>query len=148
MNSLTEYKLVVANKGSRTAVLSLLAENDLPTSDLDETKILFACLHKGDVVGTGGLEVFTDCALLRSLCVKAGMQKRGLGKFILQELEKVAVQKGVSCVYLLTTTAKDFFTREQYNTVDRKDVPLEIKNTPQFSSLCPATATVMKKILS
>jgi amino-acid N-acetyltransferase len=148
MNSLSEHKLVVADDGSRAAILSLLAENDLPTSDLDDTKILFACINNGDVVGTGGLELFKDCGLLRSICVRTDMQKRGLGKFIVQELEKIAAHMGIHRLYLLTTTAKDFFTKEDYTTIDRKDVPLEVKNTTEFSSVCPSTATVMRKFLS
>jgi len=148
MNSLSKYKLVLADDGSRAAILSLLAENDLPTSDLDDTKILFACINNGDVVGTGGLELFKDSGLLRSICVRTDMQKRGLGKFIVQELEKLAAHTGIHRLYLLTTTAKDFFTKEDYQTIDRKDVPLEVKNTTEFSSVCPSTATVMRKFLS
>ena len=45
MNSLREYKVVVAEAGLKPAVLALLRENDLPVSDLDETKTLFACLR-------------------------------------------------------------------------------------------------------
>jgi amino-acid N-acetyltransferase len=148
MNSTGEYKLVVAEAGLRTATLALLRENDLPVSDLDETKTLFACLNNGDVVGTGGLESFRDCALLRSISIKKDLQKKGLGKFIVGELEKLATQGGVNCLYLLTTTAKDFFTKEGYETVDREEVPIEIKNTTEFSSICPSSATVMRKILS
>jgi amino-acid N-acetyltransferase len=148
MNSLSEYKLVVADGGERAAILSLLAENDLPTSDLDETKILFACLNNGDVVGTGGLEFLTDCALLRSVSVRKDLQKKGLGKFIVGELEKVAGQKGIRCLYLLTTSATDFFSKEGYEMIDRVNVPLEIKNTTEFLSTCPSTATMMRKFVS
>ncbi len=148
MNSFSKYKLLVADEASRAAILSLLAENDLPTSDIDETKILFACINDGNMVGTGGLELFKDCGLLRSICVRTGMQRRGLGKFIVRELEKVAAQKGIHYLYLLTTTAKDFFIKEDYTIIERADVPLEIKNTTEFSSICPSTATVMIKFLS
>jgi hypothetical protein len=60
MNSKSEYKLVIAHGGLRASALALLRENDLPISDLDETKTLFACLRNGDVIGTGGLESFRD----------------------------------------------------------------------------------------
>jgi len=148
MNPLEEYKIVVAERELRQGVLALLQENDLPVTDIDETKTLFACLNHGEVIGTGGLEFFEDCALLRSISVRKDMQKRGLGGFIAGELEKLARQKGINDLYLLTTTAKDFFMKEGYETIDRGDVPFEIKNTRQFSSLCPSTATVMKKKLS
>jgi len=71
-----------------------------------------------------------------------------LGRFITGELEKLARQKGINDLYLLTTTAKDFFTKEGYEIIDRVRVPFEIKNTSQFSSVCPSSATVMKKSLS
>jgi amino-acid N-acetyltransferase len=148
MNSLSECKLVVADEGSRATILSLLASSDLPTSDLDDTKTLFACLSNGVVVGTGGLELFKNSALLRSISVRTDLQKKGLGKFIVNELEKTARQKGIYELYLLTTSAKDFFTKEGYEVLDRKDVPPEIKNTAEFSFVCPATAKVMRKFLS
>ena len=148
MNSIGEYKLVVAEAALRTATLALLQENDLPTSDLDETKTLFAFLSNGDVIGTGGLESFGDCALLRSISVRKDLQKKGMGKFIVGELEKVARQSGINCLYLLTTTAESFFTKRGYEIIDREAVPNEIKNTSQFSSICPSTAKMMRKILS
>jgi amino-acid N-acetyltransferase len=76
------------------------------------------------------------------------MQKKGIGKFIVGELEKVARQSGVNCLYLLTTTAGGFFTKQGYGAIDREAVPIEIKNTTEFSSTCPSTAEVMIKFLS
>ena len=126
----------------------MLQENDLPISDLDETKTLFAFLSNGDVIGTGGLESFGDCALLRSISMRKDLQKKGMGKFIVGELEKVARQSGINCLYLLTTTAEGFFTNWGYEIIDREAVPIEIKNTSEFSSICPSTAKVMRKFLS
>src|SRR6478736_3462306 len=140
MNSTREYKLVIAEGGLRASALALLRENDLPVRDLDETKTLFACLSNGDVIGTGGLESFRDYALLRSISIKKDLQKTGLGKFIVCELEKMARQNGVNCLYLLTTTAAGFFTKQGYETIGRETVPVEIRNTTEFSSICPSTA--------
>jgi amino-acid N-acetyltransferase len=148
MNSLNEYKIIVAANGIRPAVLALLMENDLPVADLDEKTILFACVDHQNVVGTGGLELFSDCALLRSISIKKDLQKRGLGRFIVGELEKVARQYGINSLFLLTTSAEDFFSKEGYVAVDREEVPVEIKNTTEFSSTCPSSARVMRKFLS
>jgi len=148
MNSLREYKVVIADAGLKPAILALLRENDLPVSDLDETKTLFACLSNGDVIGTGGLESFRDFALLRSISIKKDLQKTGLGKIVVGELEKMARQNGINCLYLLTNTAAGFFTKQGYETIGRETVPVEIKNTTEFSSICPSTAEVMRKFLS
>src|SRR6476620_4815389 len=123
MNSLKEYNFVLVEADLKPAVLELLRENDLPVRDLDETKTLFACLSNGDVIGTGGLESFRDCGLLRSISIKKDLQKKGLGRFIVGELEKMARQNGVKCLYLLTITAAGFFTKQGYETIGRETVP-------------------------
>jgi amino-acid N-acetyltransferase len=148
MNIRRENRLVDAETAIRPAILALLQENNLPVSDLDETKALFACLNHGEVIGTGGLEYFKDCALLRSVSVRKDLQNKGVGKFIVGEIEKVAREKGIRALYLLTTTAKDFFSKEGYETIDRNDVSFEIKNTTEFTAICPSTASVMRKFLS
>ena len=147
MNRLTEYKLIPANNSIKQLVIALLQENNLPVSDLDKGKHLFALLQKDQIIGTGGIEFFERCALLRSISVKKDLQGNGLGKFITAGLEKVSKQKGVDCLYLLTTTAKDFFNKEGYEVINRDDVPESIKNTSEFSSVCPSSAIVMKKVL-
>jgi len=148
MNVQKEYKLMPVNENLRQQVIELLQENKLPVSDLDEGKHLFALLQNGEVVGTGGLEPFSNCALLRSVSVKKDLQNRGLGKFINKELEKVSKEQGINCLYLLTTTAKDFFCHEGYEVVDREDAPESIKNTSEFSCVCPSSAVAMRKYLS
>lgn len=148
MNPQKEYELIRVNENLRQQVIELLQENNLPVSDLGEGKHLFALLQNGKVVGTGGLELFSNCALLRSISVKKDLQNRGLGKYINKELERVSKEKGIDCLYLLTTTAKDFFCHEGYEVVDREEAPELIKNTSEFSSVCPSTAVAMRKYLS
>jgi|SRR6266498_1327657 len=147
MNILTEYKLIPANNNTRQKVIALLRESNLPVSDIDEQKELFALLQNNEVAGTAGLEYFGNCALLRSVSVRKDLQGKGLGKFINRELEKISKQRGIDCLYLLTTTAKDFFTKEGYEVISKNDIPESIKSTSEFSSICPSTATVMRKSL-
>jgi amino-acid N-acetyltransferase len=140
-------RLIEAENETRTSVIELLRENNLPISDLDENKQLFALLNGEELVGTGGLELFEDCALVRSLSVKKDLRGSGLGAIINSGLEKIAKQKGVDCLYLLTETAEDFFKRQHYQVVSREAVPDPIRSTSEFSSLCPSSAIVMKKEL-
>jgi len=139
------HKLVVAQGNLKEAVISLLEQNDLPVSDLDDTKILYALIDGPDVIGTGGLEFFHECALLRSLSVKKDCQGKGLGKLITRQLEQVSRAKGIKNIYLLTTTAEDFFGKEGYRVIDRAEAPLSIKNTSQFSTICSSTGILMTK---
>lgn len=52
---------------------------------------------------------------------------------------------GVETLYLLTTTAAGFFADRGYERVDRSVVPAPVRGTTQFSTLCPESATVMRK---
>jgi amino-acid N-acetyltransferase len=147
MKNILEYKLIPVPDELKQSVISLLQENNLPVSDLDDKKELFVLIQNAEIAGTGGLEFLGDCALLRSLSVRKDLHSKGLGKFINHELEKISRQNGIDCLYLLTTTAKGFFSKEGYEIMNRDDVPDSIKNTSEFSSVCPSSATAMKKIL-
>jgi amino-acid N-acetyltransferase len=59
----------------------------------------------------------------------------------------VARLQGAEYLFLLTTTAREFFLKENYTLVDRNSVPLSIKETSEFTGLCPSSATVMRKQL-
>jgi len=148
MNIVTDYKLIPADGALRKKVIALLQESSLPVSDLDEQKELFVLLQNNEVAGSGGLELFDKCALLRSVSVRKDLQGNGLGKFINRELEKISKQRGIDCIYLLTNTAKDFFSKEGYEAITRDEVPESITATSEFSSVCPSSATVMKKELA
>lgn len=147
MNTTTEHKLVIASRSLRTSVIELLEENDLPTSDIDEGKTLFALIRNDEVIGTGGLEFFDDCALFRSLSVRKDWQGKGLGRFITRQLEQICREKGIANVYLLTTTAEHFFSKEGYQVIDRANAPLSIKNSSEFTTVCSSTGTLMKKTI-
>jgi amino-acid N-acetyltransferase len=147
MNIIDEHKLIAANADLKKLVLELLQENNLPVSDLDSGKHLFALMRDYTVIGTGGLEFYKDCALLRSVSIKKDFRGKGLGKFVNKELERVARQKGIRDLYLLTTSARGFFAKEGFKEIKREEVPHSIKNTSEFSHVCPSSAIVMKKIL-
>ena len=145
MIKILESPLALAQGNIRQQVISLLKQNKLPVSDLDESKILFALTEGPDVIGTGGLEFFNDCALLRSLSVRKDWQGKGLGKSITRQLELRCKDKGISTVYLLTETAEAFFNRQGYRVVDRASAPQSIKHSSEFTTVSSATGILMKK---
>jgi amino-acid N-acetyltransferase len=97
----------------------------------------------GEIIGTGGLEFFTDYALLRSVAVNSAQRGRGIGQGIVQELLLMAKLKPVIEVYLLTETAHDFFVKLGFSDVPRDAVPESIKESTEFSSVCPVSAACM-----
>lgn len=139
------YRLVPIDDHSKKEIVALLVENNLPVDDLTKDKFLFALFQNSQIVGSGGLEFFDGCALLRSISVRKDLRGAGLGKFITEKLENICKERQISFLYLLTTTAKDFFGKLGYLVIDRSVVPDSIKQTRQFTSLCPSSAVVMKK---
>jgi amino-acid N-acetyltransferase len=128
--------------------IGLLQEANLQYSDLDQPHIrLFGFEEEGQLVGIGGLEIFGDLALLRSVAVKKDCRGRGLGAKIVGQLERLSKESGITALFLLTNTAKDFFLTRGYQQFDRDDFPETLKQTAQFSGLCPVSAVCMKKAL-
>ena len=132
------------------AVVRLLLEQaGLPTSDLTTSKPEFTVLwDDGRIVGAGALEPFGSAALMRSVVVAGDRRGAGLGRIIVQELEKVARAARIGRLILLTQSATEFFAHHGYRIVERVDVPRDVQGSAEFRSLCPASATCMMKVLS
>ncbi len=87
------------------AFRSLLRSSSLPADDLNYKKDLLIGYYEGNIlVGTGGLEVYGDHGLLRSLSVKFGIRGRSVGTNITEYLLDEAKRRGLKGVYLLTET--------------------------------------------
>jgi amino-acid N-acetyltransferase len=129
-------------------LLRLLEDNKLPTSDLTQARAEFYVSRSGDaLLGMVGLEHFADAALLRSLAVAASVRGLGVGSALVRHVETVASSRTSPAVYLLTTTAEQFFSALGYHTLPRSEVPKSIASTAEFSSLCPSSSVLMRKVL-
>ena len=134
-----------ADESDLDRVEALLAAADLPSEDIhSKPDSFFLARVDGDVVGAGGLEIHGPNGLLRSLVVRDPYRGQGYGTAICDELEAVARAQGVETLYLLTTTAADFFRRRGFEETDRADVPDAIRETVEFTDLCPASATCLR----
>ena len=122
-----KYKFLKATGEIYEEVIRLLEDNSLPTSDL-AGKELYALLDEdGKLLGSGGLEIFGNKALVRSVCIIKEMQGHGLGRIINKELEKIAAGKNIHELFLLTTTAKKFFEHAEFYIWKYKNYFLRIR---------------------
>jgi amino-acid N-acetyltransferase len=130
-------------------VRDLLAESNLPSSDLSSTHLqnFWGCGSVEALKGIIGLEIYGDVALLRSLAVAVDSRGHGYGKALVAQAERYAQSQGVSKIYLLTTTAEEFFDRLGYMKTNRDSAPVPIRQTQEFSSLCPSSSVFMVKVL-
>lgn len=130
------------------AVLRLLAANGLPKDGLARHLSTAVVVRAGAaIVGSAALESYADGALLRSVAVAPAWHGRGLGHRLVEEAVALAGTLGTPAVYLLTTTAEDFFPKFQFERITRGDVPPGVKTSVEFTSACPSTAVVMRREL-
>ncbi len=117
---------------------------DLPAS----LKHFYIATDNNSVIGAIGLEQYGRFGLLRSMVVARSFRNLGIAAELVGLLQTQAKIIGLDSIYLLTETAFGFFTNKGYHIIARDEVPEEIKQSTEFSNVCPASATVMYKHLS
>jgi amino-acid N-acetyltransferase len=128
------------------AVHALLEECHLPTSDvnaqsLDEFVVAEA---GGPIVGVAGVERHGSHGLLRSVAASEAMRGRGIGRSVVESAIAEARARGIDDIYLLTTNADRYFPALGFVRMDRDSAPAEIRNSSQFTDLCPSSAILMR----
>jgi amino-acid N-acetyltransferase len=133
--------------GEISAARALLAACELPVDDLANPAIsLIGAFHGHDLVGVIGLEACESVGLLRSLAVAGGHRGRGVARDLCDHLFALATERGIETLFLLTTTAADYFARLGFVAIDRDAAPGSIQTTTQFASICPTSARVMRRV--
>ena len=131
------------------AVGRLLEAADLPREGLaDQWGPGYAVAVEDDVVvGAAGIERHGRYGLLRSVVADPRRRGRGIGEALVANRLAWAGTEGLDGVYLLTTTAAAWFPRLGFERVARDDLPLEIRESKEFASVCPASAVAMRSRL-
>jgi N-acetylglutamate synthase-like GNAT family acetyltransferase len=143
--NLQQQPLDRADAGLREA----LQAANLPVDDLDEDgRSFLRFTHQGETVGYGGLELYGENALLRSVVVLPARRGKSYGEAITQRLLDQAARDGASNVYLLTESATSFFEHLGFAKVDRATAPVAILETRQAASLCSASAALLARSIT
>jgi amino-acid N-acetyltransferase len=142
--------LRAATRGDFAVVRALLSDAGLPIRDLDSAPGLrmWVAEEGSRIVGTIGLESYGAAGLVRSLVVVPAHRARGLGSVLVARLEQEATARETRLLVLLTETAQPFFKRLGYQVIERGYVPDEVRQSAEFTSLCPASAVCMTKSLA
>ena len=128
-------------------IKALLMACNLPTQDLvlEHLPQFLLLQDEGQLIGVVGLEVKHSVGLLRSLAVQAKFRGQGFGTQLVRDAESYAARIGVQTLYLLTTTAAQFFASLGYTETNRQQVPAAIQATAEFATICPSSAVCMVK---
>lgn len=138
-----------ARPDEKETVVTLLKQGDLLTEDLPVGLPQFLIAKYEEIpVGVAGLESFGAVGLLRSVAVDPAHQGKGIAAQLIGRLLASADAAHIQELYLITTTARSYFDRYGFSPVSRDSVPEAIRQTKQFSGLCPSSAIVMKQTLN
>ena len=126
-------------------IASLLRADRLPVEDIAEPGVEFLVLESADgVIACGALERLEGCCLLRSLAVEENHRHMGHAAVLCEALIDCAASKLYGEIFLLTNDAADYFVRRGFENVDRRQAPHAIRQSRQFSRLCPESAVLMR----
>ena len=135
--------------GDLPAVEQLLVTTGLPVDGVDENFGDFIVAEKENgIAGVIGIERYGGVALLRSAAVAPDSRGIGVGGRLVETILERAAAQGVGEVYLLTTTAADYFPRFGFTETPRSHAPEQLRASREFQGACPATAILMKRSLT
>jgi amino-acid N-acetyltransferase len=139
-------ELRTASSADLESVFSLLDRSGLPTAGVADNFSQFLVAEAdGRLVGVVGLELYGESALLRSAAVEESWRGSGVGRVLVERALDLARERGIEDVYLLTTTAENYFPKFGFVCVCRDEVAQGIRSSVEFQTACPASATVMCK---
>lgn len=131
-------------------VADLLRAASLPTDGLEEQfgPCYAVAECDGEIVGAEGIERYGESGLLRSAVVAPAWRGKGVGEALTRNRLAWATDAGLEEVWLLTTTAQDWFPRFGFVKADRATAPARLQASREFAEACPASAVAMRRSLS
>jgi N-acetylglutamate synthase-like GNAT family acetyltransferase len=129
-------------------VVALVRDAGLAVPGVVEHLSSFLIAERGGrPIGTIGLELRGDSALLRSAVVSPAERGAGVGGSLFEAVLDLARREGVQTLYLLTMDAEGYWTRHGFARIPREMVPDAVKRSDEFVSACPASATAMRRVV-
>jgi amino-acid N-acetyltransferase len=138
-----------ASEGDLDALKRLLVGSLLPSRDVGGPRQRFiVASENARLIGCAGLQVAGQDGLVRSMAVHWTRRNAGLGSRLHQRLLFEAVLAGVRTLYVVTTTAEDFFAGHGFRKVAAHAVPPELQASEEFTAFVPGGSTVMSRPVS
>ena len=127
-------------------VQELLRAAELPLEGLQDQfgEGYAVAQENGKLLGAVGIERYGKYGLLRSAVVAGSERGRGVGEALVLDRIDWSIRAGLGALYLLTTTAGDYFPRFGFAVVERTSVPDEIKASPEFAGICPSSSIALQ----
>ncbi|MBI2723875.1 MAG: GNAT family N-acetyltransferase [Chloroflexi bacterium] len=91
-------------------IIEMLVQEHLPPVFVEEFLSRFVTVERaGSVIGCGGIEVYGESAVIRSVAIDASARGLGLGGVLARRLISDARDGGARDIYLFTQDAREFW---------------------------------------
>jgi UDP-N-acetylmuramate: L-alanyl-gamma-D-glutamyl-meso-diaminopimelate ligase len=132
-------------------ITQLLGRMALPDDGVAEHVRDFAVIRDAQrraLVGTVGVELYDDAALLRSLAVAPERRGQGLGWMLVDYAIQRARSRGARQLYVITESATDFFSKRcGFQPISRDEVEAAVTASLELTMPCCQGATCMRLAL-
>ncbi|MGH7607647.1 MAG: arsenic resistance N-acetyltransferase ArsN2, partial [Gemmatimonadales bacterium] len=125
-------------------IVALLEATELPVAGIAAHIGDAVVAREGTLLGCAAVEVYGKAGLLRSVAVAPNRRGTGLGQRLTAAALERARQRGVRDVYLLTTTAGDFFPRFGFAAITRAELDPALAASAELRGACPDSAVAMR----
>ncbi len=133
-----------ADKKDFNSICKLLAEENLPTTDLNPLlENFFVTIENNETAGVIGMDRYGNKGLLRSAIVKAAYRNTGIATALINQLFVHAKEQGVETLCLITNTAGKYFEKKGFEKITRNEVPETVLQSKEFNGLCPESSVIM-----
>ncbi len=119
------------------AVARLLEQARLPLAGVAEHFENFLVAESdGNIIGSIGMEIYEEAALLRSAVVHPSWRNKGVGSLLYETLLRIARDRGIRRIVLLTNTAEKYFERKGFKAIPQDSVTGPITASVEFNGAC------------
>jgi amino-acid N-acetyltransferase len=133
-----------ARPGDFEVIKGILEKVGLITDGIEQHRDNFMVAEEDNIaIATGGLEIYGDIAILRSLAVLPEFQGRGIGDGLVRALINFAERRGVKKIFLYTRSAKPFFEKIGFLAVDSEELDKKSIKSLQIDQ-CANSSILMK----
>ena len=142
-----KFQIAPARSSDLNEILALLTAVDLPHDGVADHLDGFVVARDSErqMIGCAGVERFGAFGLVRSVAVARDLQRTGLGSSLVSAVLRMARDAGVSEAVLLTTTARDFFSRRfSFEETSRKNYEQPFAASSEWHLPRCSSAVVMR----
>lgn len=133
-----------ATQADWPAIADLLDANKLPLDGAQAHLSTYVVAVRGkEIVGCAGAEIYGPVALMRSVAVRPGLHKEGIGKSLVGLVLAEARRRGIQSIHLLSVTAPEYFFQFGFKRGPREQAPQGVQASAEFQGACPSCAAFM-----